>query len=122
MTCCCEKCVIVGNYSFRKNKLKDVWCEKIVGGGTSTWDNNGYIEIDNYGGKPGTDIDKTCGHLLNLSEEQVRRKCNDKPKCKGYSLRKFGGNSNFRPWCLKEESEKLRIKVTTEKYYKRDSG
>ena len=84
--------------------------------------NNGYIEIDNYGGKPGTDIDKTCGHLLNLSEEQVRRKCNDNSTCEGYSMRKFGGNPNFRPWCLKNESENSRIEVTNEKYYKRDSG
>ena len=64
------------------------------------------------GGKPLADI--SCGQYS--TEQDIRTACNTHPDCKGYSMRKYDGNRNFRPWCLKDESENSRIGSINEIY------
>ena len=37
------------------------------------------------------------------TERDIREVFDENPQCKGYSMRKYGGNINFRPWCLKKQ-------------------
>ena len=48
------------------------------------------------------------------TEQDIRAVCDTNSDCKGYSMRIYDGNINFRPWCLKNESENSRIEPNNE--------
>ena len=46
MTNCCGKsCQLLGDFTFEGSKMNESWNELITGTGTSTWKNNGYVEL-----------------------------------------------------------------------------